>query len=150
MDDARLTMAQKVARVAGDFQELSTGHAPKAVTAALSGDTLVITLHNALTPAEEAMAKNPRGAARVQEFYRQLFADSAASLRQEIKRITGVGVREAVPHVHATTGVMVHAFASGNMVEVFLLTKGISQDAWKGHRPCAASDEAHAESLEAG
>jgi hypothetical protein len=41
-----------------------------------------------------ATFKTPAGAARVQEFHRQLFDNSADSLRQEIKRITGVDVRE--------------------------------------------------------
>ena len=35
------------------------------------------------------------GAARVREFHRELFLNSAAPLREEIKRITGVEVREA-------------------------------------------------------
>jgi len=141
MDEGRLSMAQRVAQVAGAFQQQNTGRAPKAVTVALAGDTIVITLHDALTPAEEARARRPRGAAQVQQFYYQLFAGSAASLRQEIKRITGVAVREAVAEVDAITGVVVHAFTSGNMVEVFLLAQGISKDAWNGHRPRAAPDD---------
>ena len=47
-------------------------------------------LHEALSPAERALAKSAAGAAKVQEFHRQLFANSADFLRQEIKRITGV------------------------------------------------------------
>ena len=39
------------------------GTAPKAVTAILSEDTLVITLHGALSAAEEDLAKSPAGAA---------------------------------------------------------------------------------------
>jgi len=96
MKDPNLTMAEKVALAAQDFQQKQTGHLPKAVTVVLSGDTLVITLHEALTPAERALSKTPEGAARVQDFHRQLFAGSARSLRQKIKRITGVEVREAI------------------------------------------------------
>ena len=130
MDKAKLTMAQQVAKVAGAFQQQRTGHAPKVVTVVLSGDTLVITLHDALTPAEQALARSPAGAARVQEFHRQLFADSADSLRQEIQRITGVEVREAAAEVETTTGTVVHAFTTGTMVQVFLLAGGISEEAW--------------------
>src|SRR5690348_3970196 len=69
MKEPNLTMAEKVALAAQDFQQKQTGHLPKAVTVVLSGDTLVITLHEALTPAERALSKTPEGAARVQEFH---------------------------------------------------------------------------------
>jgi len=132
MDKKTLTMAQQVARAASDFQQKRTGHAPKAVTVVLSQDTLVITLHGALSPAEEAMAKSPEGAAQVQEFHRQLFTSSSDSLRQEIKRITGVAVRESAAEVEAATGTVVHAFTSGTMVQVFQLAEGILADSWHG------------------
>jgi uncharacterized protein YbcI len=132
MDKNTLTMAQQVAQAASDFQEQRTGHAPRAVTVVLSGDTLVITLHGALTPAEEALAMSPAGAAQVQEFHRQLFANSSELLRQEIRRITGVEVREAVAEVETATGTVVHAFTSGTMVQVFQLAQGILAGAWNG------------------
>ena len=138
MDEAKLTMAQQIARVAGTFQQQRTGHAPKVVTVILSGDTLVITLHDALTPAEQAMARSPAGAVRVQEFHRRLFADSVDPLRQEIKKITGMEVRESAAEVETTTGTVVHAFTNGTMVQVFLLAQGISDDAWNGDRLRAA------------
>jgi hypothetical protein len=78
------------------------------------------------------MAKSPSGAAQVQEFHKQLFATSSASLRQEIQRITGVEVREAAAEVEPTTGAMVLAFASGNMVQVFQLVHGIAANSWHG------------------
>ena len=71
------TMAQQVANAASDFQQQRTGHAPKAVTVVLSDDTLVVTLHEALSPAEKALACSPDGAAQVQEFHRQLFKSSS-------------------------------------------------------------------------
>src|SRR5436190_565138 len=105
-----------------DFQHKRTGHEPHAVTVVLSGETLVITLHGALSPAEKVLAGSPAGAAKVQEFHRQLFTNSSESLRQEIKRITGVEVREAAADLEPTTGAIVHAFTTGTMVQVFLLT----------------------------
>ena len=126
-----LTMAQKVAQAALAFQQQQTGHAPQAVTVVLGEGTLVITLHGALTPAEQALATSPSGAAKVQEFHRQLFASTSASLRQEIRRITGVEVREAAAEIETKTGTVVHAFSSGAMVQVFLLAKDISQEAWR-------------------
>jgi hypothetical protein len=68
----------------------------------------------------------------VQEFHRQLFADSSDSLRKEIRRITGVKVREAAAEVEPTTGAVVHAFTSGTMVQVFQLAHGIPADTWSG------------------
>jgi len=141
MNEAQLTMARQVAQMAGAFQQQRTGRAPRAVTVVLSGDTLVSTLHDALTPAEQLLARSPAGAARVQEFHRRLFADSVAPLRQEIRRITGMEVREAAAEVDTTTGTVVQAFTSGPPVEVFLLVQGKSKDACKGDRPCAASDD---------
>jgi len=132
MDKNTLTMAQQVAQAAIASQQQRTGHLPKAVTVVLSEDTLVVTLHGALTPAEEAMARSPEGAVQVQEFHRQLFANSSDSLRQEIKRITGVAVREAAAEVGTATGTVVHAFTSGTMVQVFQLAQGILADTWNG------------------
>src|SRR5437763_525354 len=121
MDKVPLTMAQRLAEIAGTMQQQRTGHPPSAVTVVLGEDTLVVTLHDALTPAEKALAKSPAGAARVQEFHRQLFADSSDAFRQEIKRITGRDVREAAAEIEAATGTVVHAFTTGAMVQVFQL-----------------------------
>ena len=44
---------------------------------------------------KKALAQTPAGAAQVQAFHRELFASASESLRQELKRITGVEVREA-------------------------------------------------------
>ena len=112
------------------FQLRTTGHAPKAVTVVLSKDTLVVALHEALSPAEKDMAKSPAGAAKVEEFHRQLFANSAQSLREEIKRITGVEVREAVAEVEPTTGAVVQAFTRSATVQVFRLAQSVPGDSW--------------------
>jgi uncharacterized protein YbcI len=126
------TVAQQLAEAAIAFERRLTGHAPKSVTVVLSDTTLVITLHGALSPAEEALAKTPGGANRVQEFHRELFTQSFDSLRDEIKRITGVEVREATAEVETTTGTVVKAFTSGTVVQVFLLAGSVPTDAWSG------------------
>jgi len=127
------TMAQQIALVASAFEQERTGHVPKAVTVVLSADTLVVTLHGALSPAEKALAKTPAGAAQVQEFHRQLFTDSSDTLRQEIRRITGVEVREATAEVETTTGTVVQVFTTGTMVQVFLLAHSVPADNWSGN-----------------
>ena len=123
-------MAHRVAQAVMAFQQKTTGHAPKAVTVVLSQDTLVVTLHEALSPAEKDLAKSPAGAAQVQEFHRQLFINSSQSLREEIKRITGVEVREAVAEVEPTTGTVVQAFTSNVTVQVFRLAQSVPGDSW--------------------
>ena len=138
MSTNSLTMAQQVAQAARAFQQQRTGHTPKAVTVVLSGETLVITLHGALTLAEQALAADPAGAAQVQEYHRQLFVNSSDALRQEIKRITGVDVREAAAEVETSTGTVVHAFTSGTMVQVFLLAQDLPAEEWNatpGNQP---------------
>jgi uncharacterized protein YbcI len=127
------TMAQQVAEAISVFQEKRTGYPPKAVTVVLSDDTLVVTLHEALSPAEKALAATPEGAAQVQEFHRHLFENSVELLREEIRRITGVAVGEAAAEVETTTGAVVHAFTSGTMVQVFRLAGRISAEAWNGN-----------------
>ena len=124
------SMAQRVAVAAREFQLQRTGWAPGSVTVVLSEDTLVVTLHEALSPAEKAMAQTSAGAAQVQDFHRQLFSSSANALREEIKRITGVAVREAAVEVETVTGAVIQAFTSGTMVQVFQLAGPITQQDW--------------------
>jgi uncharacterized protein YbcI len=124
-------MAQRIAEVAIAFQEARTGHVPRGATVVLSEETLVVTLHEALSPAEKTLATTAAGAAQVQEFHRQLFASSCDGLCDEIKKITGVPVREAVAEVETATGTVVHAFTSGTMVQVFLLAGGVPAGTWR-------------------
>jgi uncharacterized protein YbcI len=128
MNDSNLTIAEQLASVASRLQASRTGHAPQAVTVVLSEDTLVVTLHEALTPAERALARTPAGAAQVQDFHRQLFASATDEMRQEIKRITGRDVREATAEIETSTGTVVHAFTTGSMVQVYLLKPGDKAD----------------------
>jgi uncharacterized protein YbcI len=135
MDKNDSSMAQQIAEAAIRFAEGQTGHLPQSATVVLGDDTLVVTLHGALSPAEQALARTPAGAAQVQEFHRQLFNSSAESLRQEIQRITGVAVREATAEVEMMTGTVVHAFTTGTMVQVFLLAPGLTAESWRGSGP---------------
>ena len=132
MNDSKSTMAEQIAQAASAFEQRRTGHVPKSVTVVLSEETMVITLHGALSPAEKALARSPAGAAQVQEFHRQLFTNSADSLRQEIKRITGVAVREAVAEFEPATGTVVQVFTTGTVVQVFLLAHSVPANVWNG------------------
>jgi len=125
-------MAEQIAQAATAFQQQRTGHVPKSVSVVIDGDTLVVTLRGALSPAEQALAQSEEGAAKVQEFHKQLFLTASETLRKEIKRITGVEVREATTEVDPKTGVVVQAFKTGTMVQVFLLAKSLSPEKWNG------------------
>jgi uncharacterized protein YbcI len=139
------SIAQQIAKAAIAFEQRRTGnHVPKSVTVVLSEGTLVITLHEALSPAERALSQSPAGAAKVQEFHRQLFANSSDSLRQEIKRITGMDVREATAEIEPASGAVVQAFTTGTVVQVFLLAGSASTETWSesavaGSGPVASS-----------
>ena len=138
MNKSKSPMAQQIARAAIAFEQRRTGkHGPKSVTVVLSEGTLVITLHEALSPAEKALASTPAGAAQVQEFHRQLFANSSDALRQEIKRITGMEVREATAEVEPVTGAVVQAFTTGNVVQVFQLIGSVPTETWSENGPGA-------------
>jgi uncharacterized protein YbcI len=133
MDKPISTVAREIAQAAVAFEQKQTGHLPQSVTVVLSEETLVITLYGALSPAEKALAKSPGGAAQVQEFHRQLFTSGSDPLRQEIRRITGVEVREAAAEVEPTTGTVVKVFTTGTKVQVFLLAQGVPADSWSGN-----------------
>jgi len=124
------SFAQQIARAASVFEQQRTGVVPSAVTVVLSAKTLVITLHGALSPAEQAVAKTPEGAANVQEFHRLLFASSSEPLRQEIKRITGVDVHQADGGIESAA--VVPVFPAGAIVQVFLLSDILPTETWSG------------------
>ena len=134
-DHPTLSMAQQIAEASSEFQRERTGHAPKSVTVVMSEDTLLVTLHEVLTPAEIALSQTSAGAKNVQEFHHKLFENSATALRQEIQRITGVAVREAALQVEPLTGAVMHVFTSGTMVQVFQLAGNIPLNAWNGSVP---------------
>jgi uncharacterized protein YbcI len=133
MDKSGSLMAQQIALAVIAFEQRRTGtHIARSVTVVLGEGTLVITLHEALSPAEKALAQSPAGAAQVQEFHRQVFASSSDELRIEIKRITGLKVREAAAEVEPASGAVVHPFTTGNVVQVFQLVGSMPTDTWSG------------------
>ena len=123
------SMAQQIAQTAIAFEEQRLGRKPTSVTVMLGGDTLVITMHGVLSPAEKALAASPAGAAQLQQFHQQLFKLSSEPLRREIKRITGLEICEdAKDKVTAA----VQVFSIGTVVQVFLLEGRLPVDSWDG------------------
>lgn len=114
-------LSKELANIALAMQSERTGHTPKAVTVVASDETVVLTLHEALTPAEKILARTEDGASKVEQYHRALFAVSCDELRKEIQRLTGRKVREAAVVVEPATGAIVHAFTSGTVVQIFQL-----------------------------
>ena len=101
------------------YQTERTGHAPLVVT-------VVLERRHAGDHAHDAFDAGRKGAGR--RWRRQsagvspaVVSYSADALRKEIKSITGREVREAAAEVEPATGSVVHAFTTGNLVQVFLL-----------------------------
>lgn len=115
-------MTEQIAQAATAFQPQLNGHKPKSVSATICGETLVITLRGALSPAEQAMAQRPE-AAKVRELHRQLFLAGSETLRQDIQRITGLVVLEDAAEVF---------LASGTMVQLFLLSGKLPSESVDG------------------
>ena len=114
-------MSKELADIALAMQSERTGHTPKAVTVVASDETVVVTLQEALTPAEKILVRTEAGASKVEDYHRALFAVSCNELRREIQRLTGRRVREAAVVMEPASGAIVHAFTSGTMVQIFQL-----------------------------
>jgi uncharacterized protein YbcI len=119
--DKPTDFTKELAQIALSMQSERTGHAPKAVTVVASEETVVLTLHEALSPAERILASTESGAVKVEQYHRALFAVSCDEFRKEIQRLTGRKVREAAVVVEPATGAIVHAFTSGTLVQIFQL-----------------------------
>ena len=136
MSASTATVSQQLAEMALAMQASRTGHTPKAVTVVASDETIVVTLHEALTPAEKILARSERGASQVENYHRALFAVSCDELRAEIQRLTGRKVREAAVVVEPATGAIVHAFTSSTVVQIFQLEPhGIATQVTAGMPP---------------
>jgi uncharacterized protein YbcI len=142
------TMAQEIAQAAIAFQRECTGRAPESVTVTLGEETLVVTLHEALSPAEKAMARTPEGAARVHEYHRQLFRSSGTALHQELERILGVEVEESRVEMKPASGRSDdEAFPAGALVQVYHLSHPVGTLTWSttGKAPSGTDEPSHEE-----
>jgi uncharacterized protein YbcI len=134
MGKSNSTMEQQIAQATSAFEKQRTGHSPKSVSVVLKEDILLITLRGALSPAERDLAKTPAGIAQLREFHRQLFANASGPLRQEIERITGAAVREVTTDVETIIGALTHIFATGIVIQVFLLAHAVPAETWSSSR----------------
>ena len=132
MDASERSKARLIAEAAASFEKDRTGHVPQSVTVVMSGGTLVVTLHGALSPSEQALAVSPVGVNELQEYRRRLFETSAAEFRHKIKEITGVEVCAVADEIEPKSGTAVTVFSSGTVVQVFMLAGGVATESWSG------------------
>src|SRR3954470_3911357 len=132
MTELETSIAKQIAQAAATCHLERTGQAPESVAVVLSGDTLVVTLHGALSRAERALALTEEGATTVSDFHRRLFASALDPLRERIREILGTQVLEARAEVEASKGTVVQVFTTGTMVQVFLLNGNLAASAWTG------------------
>jgi uncharacterized protein YbcI len=123
MDESGSTRAQQIALAVSVFEREWTGQQSESVAVVLTDETLVVTLHGALSPAERALSGTEAGAVLERDFHRALFAGACGPLRQEVERITGTAVREASAEVQGVTG---------TVVLVFLLAGSVPAESWSG------------------
>ncbi|HKQ47955.1 MAG TPA: Na-translocating system protein MpsC family protein [Phycisphaerae bacterium] len=141
MKKTHLSMARQIAEAIGNFELRTGSYLPKSITVVMSDSTLVITLHGALSPVEQTLAQSASGADRLQEFHQALFANAPGSLRQEIKKITGMEVCEAATEIEPAAGAVAKVSTSGTVVHVLLLEGGVPTDTWSGMGPKAEDAE---------
>jgi len=119
---------EQLAAIAGVQQQLRTGHSPRRVDIACAGDALVMVLHDALTIAEKNLSQDPDAANQLQTFHRELFLNSSSAMKQEIAKVTGRTVREAVSEIETASGSLVYAAATGVMIQVYMLNPKVNSD----------------------
>ncbi|MBI5764720.1 MAG: DUF2294 family protein [Planctomycetes bacterium] len=139
MDHPESAMARKIGEAVNAFEQRTGSHQHKTISVILSGQTMVITLHGALSPIEHTLAQSPIGADQLQKFHRRLFAGGSDSLREEIREITGVKVCEAITDVEPSTGTVSMVSTSGAVVHVVLLDGDVPAGTWSGNGPCNES-----------
>jgi len=134
MEQPPSLMAQQIAQAARVFEEHRTGLVPKSVTVVQSDSTLVITLHGPCRPRSRSW-RRARGGQTNAGVSPRAVRQCSDTLRQEIKRITGVEVREAAAEIEPNTGTVVAVFTTGTVVQVFLLARSIPANTWNAGGP---------------
>lgn len=125
--------AQKIARIVWDYEIQNRGHVSQSVHVVLSGSTLVVTFHGALSRAELALVQTARGAEQIQEFQQSLFAESAPEMLREMEKATADFADRAVTESPFAAGTLVKVFETGTIVQVFLLSSIFPTDSWSGN-----------------
>ena len=124
MPESREPIGRQIAQAVRAFETRRTGQCRQWLAAFINEDTVVIALHSCLTPAENALAQSPAGAAQVVESHRRLLAAGPAALSSRVERLAGVGVLGTIVEVEPTTGGLVYLFVTNAVREAFALGPG--------------------------
>jgi uncharacterized protein YbcI len=123
------SMAQQIAKTAIAFEKQRLGRKPTSATVVQGGDTLVITMHGVLSPAEKVLFASSAGATQLQDFHQKLFQESSEPLGREIERITGLKICQDAENKASAA---VQVFSGGTVVQVFLLDGRLPAECWDG------------------
>jgi uncharacterized protein YbcI len=121
MDPLPSSITQKIAHAARACEQRQTKQGRDWVAVFLLEDTIVIALHGSLTTAEQVLVQSPAGVTQVRAFHQHLFTNVSATLVQDVKRITGMEVRDTEADILETTGSVVQVLTTDTMREKFLL-----------------------------
>ncbi len=127
------SVAQQIAQAASAFERRRTGHTPQSVAVILSENTLVITLHGALSPAERRWPKTRPAPPKCRSFIGSCLSTPPTRCAKRSRELPGVEVREATAEVEPTSGTVVQVFTTGTVVQVFLLASGVTAGSWNGN-----------------
>jgi uncharacterized protein YbcI len=91
---------------------------------------VVVTMCGSLTPQDHNLAHCSKHNSESQQFQQQHFAQFIGPLRREIERITESPVLESSVDVEESTGSVVLAFSTANVLSVCLLAEQTPADDW--------------------
>jgi uncharacterized protein YbcI len=130
MNTPRSDIADKVAKAAMALHMRELGVAPSLVVVVASADALMVTMCGSLTPQDHNLAHCSKHNSESQQFQQQHFAQFVEPLRREIERITESPVLESSVDVEESTGSVVLAFSTANVLSVCLLAEHTHADDW--------------------
>lgn len=150
MVNSKINLAQQIALTAIDFARRRTGYTATWASVMLRENTLVITLDGALSPLEQDLVKSPGGAAKVREIHSRYFRSFSGELRDEIKKIIGIGICDGGAEIITTRSVIGCTNTTDTMVQIFLLARKAIPETWSGDSSIVEECACAANSFERG
>ena len=99
------------------FEREHLGHGPQEVRAWIIQDMILVRLKRVLTPAEEKLARDPKGRRLVKEVRQQLIEGSSSMLHEMILELTGVELVSLHSDISIKTGERVFVFSLAQDLE---------------------------------
>jgi uncharacterized protein YbcI len=127
-DPALQQLSERIARAAIAVHEQQTSQEARSVRVVMAGKMITVTLTGILSPAEQAMARTPAGATKVQDFHRELSLHWSDALCSQIQQIVRLEVQEVRADADPTSGTFVPASTAGKRVQLFLLSDSLAAE----------------------